>query len=54
MLTKSQSFASYTLEKYGLINCDFDTSVDMHEFMDKYTARVGKFELIALAKAKKR
>lgn len=53
MLTKSQSFASYTLEKYGLINCDFDT-VEMHEFMDKYTARVGKFELIALAKAKKR
>ncbi|KFZ23182.1 hypothetical protein V502_02334 [Pseudogymnoascus sp. VKM F-4520 (FW-2644)] len=41
-------------EKYGLINRAFDTSVEMHEFADRYTARVGKFELTALAMAKKR
>jgi enoyl-CoA hydratase/carnithine racemase len=41
-------------EKYGLINRAFDTSVEMHEFVDKYTARVSKFELTALAMTKKR
>jgi enoyl-CoA hydratase/carnithine racemase len=41
-------------EKYGLINCAFGTSVEMHEFVDKYTERVGKFEITALATAKER
>lgn len=41
-------------EKYGLINRAFDTSVEMHEFVDKYAARVGKFELTALSMTKKR
>jgi enoyl-CoA hydratase/carnithine racemase len=41
-------------ERYGLINRAFDTSVEMREFVDKYTARVVKFELSALAMTKKR
>jgi enoyl-CoA hydratase/carnithine racemase len=41
-------------EKYGLINRAFDTSVEMHDFVDQYTARVGKFELPALGMAKVR
>jgi enoyl-CoA hydratase/carnithine racemase len=41
-------------EKYGLINRAFDTSIEMHEFVDRYIERVGKFELTALAMTKKR
>lgn len=41
-------------ERYGLINCVFETSESMHAFVDAYVGRVGKFELSALAMTKKR
>jgi enoyl-CoA hydratase/carnithine racemase len=41
-------------EEYGLINRAFDTSAEMLEFVNKYTVRVSKFELTALAMTKKR
>jgi enoyl-CoA hydratase/carnithine racemase len=41
-------------EKYGLINRVFDTTAEMQTFVDGYVGRVSKFELAALAMAKRR
>ncbi|CAI7598617.1 unnamed protein product [Penicillium pancosmium] len=41
-------------ERYGLINQAFDTSTNMHGFVDGYVRRVEKFELSALSATKKR
>lgn len=41
-------------ERYGILNRAFETPAAMRMFVDKYTQRVGKFELTALALTKKR